>query len=92
MGHLLFVLIITIMGCFSLLVLSKVSLFDQSKKIKLLKITIPENLDYTEVFNDIFTKYTTEVKLEQVKTTNMVSMFEITYRISLNDDINEKNL
>ena len=80
------------MGCFSLLVLSKVSLFDQSKKIKLLKITIPENLDYTEVFNDIFTKYTTEVKLEQVKTTNMVSMFEITYRISLNDDINEKNL
>lgn len=90
MGHLLFVLIITIMGCFSLLVFSKVSLFDQNKKSKLLKIIISENLDYTEVFNDIFTKYTTEVKLEQVKTTNMGSMFEITYCISLNDDINEK--
>lgn len=81
---------VAIMGCFSLLVFSKVSLFDQSKKSKLLKITIPENLDYIEVFNDIFTKYTTEVKLEQVKTINMGSMFEITYRISLNDDINEK--
>lgn len=90
MGHLLFALIITVIGCLSLLIFSKVTLFDQNKNDKLLKITIPENLDYTEVFNDIFTKYTTKVELEQVKTTNMGSMFDITYRVSLNENINEK--
>ncbi len=90
MGHLLFALIITIIGCLGLLIFSKITLFDQNKKDKLLKITIPENLDYTEVFNDIFTKYTTKAELEQVKTINMGSMFDLTYRVSLNENINEK--
>lgn len=90
MGHLLFALIITIIDCLGLLIFSKITLFDQNKKDKLLKITIPENLDYTEVFNDIFTKYTTKAELEQVKTINMGSMFDLTYRVSLNENINEK--
>lgn len=90
MGHLLFALIITIIGCLGLLIFSKITLFNQNKKDKLLKITIPENLDYTEVFNDIFTKYTTKAELEQVKTINMGSMFDLTYRVSLNENINEK--
>lgn len=90
MGHLLFALIITIIGCLTLFVLSKTKLFDTPKQEKILKITIPENLDYTEVFDDIFENYTQKVELEQVKTTNMGSMFDLSYRIILNENVNEK--
>lgn len=51
---------------------------------------IPENLDYTNVFDDIFEIYTEKVELEQVKTTNMGSMFDLSYRIILNENVNEK--
>ena len=57
---------------------------------KILKITIPENLDYTNVFEDIFTNYTKSIKLEQAKTTNMGSMYELKYNIELKDNVNEK--
>ena len=90
MGHLLFALIITIIGCLTLFVLSKTKLFDTPKQEKILKITIPENLDYTEVFDDIFENYAQKVELEQVKTTNMGSMFDLSYRIILNKNVNEK--
>ena len=54
----------------------------QSKSVlkqKTLRITIPEDLDYTSIFNDIFDKYTTEYKLTNVKTSNMGSLFKLTY-------------
>lgn len=90
MGHLVFASIITVIGCIILLLLNKITLFDKNKQEKILKITIPENLDYTTVFDDIFNKYTKKVELEQVKTTNMGSMFDLSYRVVLNKDINEK--
>ena len=75
MGHLVFAIIITIIGSLAIFILSKVALFNKNKKEKILKIMIPENLDYTNVFDDIFETYTEKVELEQVKTTNMGSMF-----------------
>ena len=90
MGHLVFAIITTVIGCAILLLLNKVTLFDKNKQEKILKITIPENLDYTSVFDDIFNEYTKKVELEQVKTTNMGSMFDLSYRVVLNKDINEK--
>lgn len=90
MGHLVFASIITAMGCIILFLLNKVTLFDKNKQEKILRITIPENLDYTTVFDDIFNEYVKEVELEQVKTVNMGSMFDLKYRVILNKDINEK--
>lgn len=90
MGHLVFAVMITLIGSLSIFILSKVTLFDKNKKEKILKIMIPENLDYTTVFDDIFETYTEKVELEQVKTTNMGSMFDLSYRIILNDNVNEK--
>ena len=55
-----------------------------------LKIVVPENLDYNEIFDDLFEKYTDQVELKKVKTTNMGSMFEVTYMVTLKKDINEK--
>ncbi|MGN0659446.1 MAG: DUF4956 domain-containing protein [Emergencia sp.] len=57
---------------------------------KQLRITIPENLDYDGIFDDIFENYTTSHQLTQVKTTNMGSLFELTYEICLKSEGTEK--
>ena len=59
---------------------------------KTLNVTIPEDLDYTGVFDDIFADYTTEHSLTRVKTTNMGSMFRLTYQITLRDPAREKEM
>lgn len=48
-----------------------------------LKITIPENLDYDGLFDDIFDKYTSQHELVKVKTSNMGTLYELTYSINL---------
>jgi hypothetical protein len=59
---------------------------------KTLMITIPENLDYTDVFSDIFEKRTKSCELVKVKTTNMGSMFRLTYDITLASAADEKDM
>lgn len=53
-------------------------------------ITIPENLNYTEVFTDLLEKYTSNYELIRVKTTNMGSLFKLTYHLTLNKSTDEK--
>lgn len=48
-----------------------------------LKITIPENLDYEGLFDDLFQKYTRSARLERVKTTNMGTLYELHYSVVL---------
>ena len=50
-----------------------------------LKITIPENLDYDELFDDLFAQYTRRHELVRVRTTNMGTLYELTYEIELKD-------
>ena len=57
---------------------------------KKLTITIPENLDYSRVFDDLFDKYTVSHKLVNVKTTNMGSLFKLSYDVELKGDASEK--
>lgn len=59
---------------------------------KTLTITIPEDLNYTDIFNDIFEAFTDFHELVRVKTTNMGSMFRLTYNITLQDTSKEKEL
>lgn len=65
---------------------------DCNSKYKTLHITIPEDLDYTGVFDDLFSKYTSACELVTVKTTNLGSLFKLTYNISLCDTKLEKEL
>ncbi len=90
MGQILFAIIVTILGCTLLLLLNNLKLFEKNKNEKELTIVIPENLDYTEVFDDIFEKYTQKIDLVKVKTTNMGSMFELSYKVILNNKVKEK--
>lgn len=57
---------------------------------KQLRITIPENLNYMAVFDDIFDKYLSENVLKKVKTTNMGTMFELTYECRMKDESEQK--
>ena len=62
------------------------------KTEKELNITIPESLDYTEVFDDIFEKFLSDFELVQVKTTNMGSLFKLKYKVTFKSGANEKQL
>ena len=57
---------------------------------KTLQITIPEDLDYTGVFDDILRQYASEYELVQVKTTHMGSLFRLTYHLTLRAANQEK--
>jgi hypothetical protein len=59
---------------------------------KRLRITIPEDMNYQGVFDEIFTKYTTHIQLQRVKTSNMGTLFELSYDIVLKSEQNEKEM
>ena len=59
---------------------------------KTLHITIPENLDYSDVFEPLLAAYTSSYELVQVKTTNMGSLFRLTYNLTLQKEHTEKEL
>lgn len=84
MGYITYSLIATIIGCLFIYILAK-SKFGNKESEKLLKITIPEELNYNNMFNDIFDKYLKSYKIEKVKTVNLGSLFEITYRVNIKE-------
>lgn len=55
-----------------------------------LKITIPENLDYQGLFDDIFEEYTVHNELTKVKTVNMGSLYELSYKVTMKKAADEK--
>ena len=63
-----------------------------SQQYRQLRITIPESLNYVNVFDPVLESYTSEYTLKQVKTTNMGSMFRLTYDIVIREGLPEKNL
>ena len=94
MGYLGFAALFTLVMCAAFLAYNCLS-FGQKKnasRYKILTVVIPEDLDYTGVFDDILETYTTAHELVRVKTTNMGSMFRLTYEITLRDPEKEKQL
>lgn len=57
---------------------------------KTLSVTIPEDLNYARLFDEVFEKYTAEHELTKVKTTNMGTMYKLTYNIVLKNSTEEK--
>jgi len=92
MGYLGYAVLFAIILCAIFVLYSQLDF--GSKKIvatyKTLNITIPEDLDYSGVFDEIFSTYTKTYELTNVKTTNMGSLFRLTYDIVLKDATKEK--
>ena len=55
-----------------------------------IRVTVPENLNYIDLFNDLFAEFTTASQLVQVKTVNMGSLYSLHYRVTLKDITQEK--
>ena len=89
MGYVIFSVVITLIVAIIMIISSKV-INKKDLEERKLKIIIPENLDYEEIFNDIFEKHLNKYELEKVKTTNMGSMYELQYMVSLKNGINQK--
>lgn len=89
-GYIGFAVTITVLLSLFTYVLYKIKFGENKEQCKILKIVIPEDLDYTNVFDDLFEEYTTKFTLQQSKTINMGSMFELTYSIVLKNSNLEK--
>lgn len=94
MGYLGFAVLFTAVMCVFFLLYNFIDFGSKKNfaKYKTFNITIPEDLDYSEVFDDIFSEYTTQFDLVRVKTTNMGSMFKLTYNATLRDTSTEKEM
>ena len=94
MGYLGFAMLFTIIMCVLCIVYSHLDfgMKRNAAAYKTLNITIPEDLDYTGVFEDILKEYASSYELVRVKTTNMGSMFRLTYDLTLRDITKEKEM
>lgn len=93
MGYIGYAVAITVIISAIILILSKTPFGNVSESTeKNLRITIPENLDYTGIFDDIFKKYTKSAVLQKVKTTNLGSMYELQYNIHMKSLSQEKEM
>ena len=74
------------------LLLSRLNLFERrgESEDKLLRVTIPEALEYTGAFDGVFERYLTKAESVGVKTTGMGSLFRLSYRIRMKDGAEEK--
>ena len=91
-GYLGIAVIFTAVMCLAFVIYSSLD-FGSSRnadRYKTIRVMIPEDLDYSGVFEDIFSEYTSSCELIHVKTTNMGSMFRLTYDIVLKDPAHEK--
>lgn len=59
---------------------------------QLLKITIPEDMNYNGAFDDIFAKYFTKAELSDVKTSNMGTLFIVSYSVHMKDEAQAKEM
>ena len=92
MGQIYYAILFTIVIAIVLVVLSKTSFGVPKPTSRHLKVMIPEDLDYTNIFEDIFKKYTKSHSLQQVKRVNLGSMYLLDYQLELSAPENEKKM
>ena len=94
MGYLGFALLFAVILGLAFVVYNSLGLGAKknNERYKTFRITIPEDLDYTGVFEEVFEEYTSACELTGVKTVNMGSMFRLTYDVVLKNPAEEKEL
>lgn len=94
MGYLGYSVLFTVVLCGVMMLYSRLDFGSRKngERYKVLHITVPEDLDYTGVFDEVLGEYTVSHELVQVKTTNMGSLFKLTYDLVLKGTEVEKEL
>ncbi|MDR0877121.1 MAG: DUF4956 domain-containing protein [Treponema sp.] len=91
-GQIWYALGFVILVSFMLVLFRAIKFGEDKDTFKILKIVIPEDVDYTTAFEDIFREYTYKAKLERVRTIDLGSLYELRYGIELKDLGKEKEL
>lgn len=91
-GYLTFAILLAVIVSLFFICINQVTVFDSSRNYRTLKITIPEDLDYANTFDDILEAYTTKYHLNGVKTVNLGTMYLLQYEIELKDTKYEKQM
>ena len=91
MGYIAYAVVFTIIIAVIIIIINKLVISNEEISRRKLKIVIPENMDYDDIFKDIFEKYTNKAEINKVKTTNMGSMYELSYYVELKKNINQKS-
>ena len=90
MGHVLFAVVITIISVIAIAFFTYTHFLEPNKKQRVLKIMVPEDLDYEEVFDEIFAKYTSRVDLGGRRIIKKKSLYKLTYDITMKNGVKEK--
>lgn len=90
MGYLTVAAILLITVGAITVIITHASFLDGKSHERELKVTIPENLDYQGVFDDLFANYTSKAELMRVRTVNMGGLYELQYHIFLKNGNKEK--
>ncbi len=90
LGFLTLAALLALVVCAVMFVLERLHFGINVPKEKHLRITIPEDLEYSGIFDEPFKTYTNYARLERVKTINLGTMYELTYVVDLKDPSKEK--
>ena len=90
LGFLTLAAVLTIVVCIIMFILERLHFGINIPREKQLRVTIPEDLEYNGIFDELFTTYTNYTRLERVKTINLGTMYELTYFVDLKDPAKEK--
>ena len=86
MGFLDFAATMTVIVCVVYLILTELIWKKEKETLLQLRITVPEQLNFEENFKEVFEKYLAKAELERAKTTNLGSMYELTYTVVLKQE------
>ncbi len=89
-GQIAFAAVITIVVAIFLMLLLKTPFGKPDERIRYLKIRMPEDEDYTRIFEDVFERYTDGIRRKSVRTVNLGSMLDVDYEVRLKDSKEEK--
>lgn len=92
MGYLLYAAVFTAIISIMMLLYARLRFGERDSATKTLRVTIPEDLDYTTAFDDLLAQYASTHTLDRVRTTNLGGLFELQYTVSLRDIKQEKEL
>lgn len=92
MGFIGYAIIFTIILCLLMIIIETTKFATPRNKVLELKITVPENINYENIFNDILDKYTIRWNLSRVRTRDFGSLFELRYKIGVNNNFDSKKL
>lgn len=90
MGYIAYACLFAVLLCLVTVVLAKIKYAVPKNEHMILKILIPEDMNYQGAFDDILEVYTSSSHLKRVKTTDFGALFELVYFIELKKDINQK--